>query len=500
MIELEKLLQLTAVLLAYGLLCWVCLHRHRPHVLVTDSAAHDSSNLLIAYASQSGTAVDIARQLAASTAEPVTLLPLNSVDAEVLAASSTVLFIVSTYGEGEPPDNGARFARRFLTGPQQDFSHIDFAVLALGDRGYHYFCGFGHALFRGLSQRGAVSLFPVVEHEPGDVEALKRWETQLHRAGIAIDSGRLAAGVHDVEVFKPWRLHARHQLNVGSPGGALMHLQLAPMAENSMPIWQAGDIVEFMPVYAPELYAVLARHWQLAAAVPIDQLASRQIPLDPAAWPEPTTMTFESWLATLPPLVAREYSIASLPGDGYLDLLVRQQCSDGGEFGLASGWLTAGAELGATIQLRFHPNSLFHAPMEDTPLILIGNGSGYAGLRAILRARQQAGLHKNALFFGERCPRADRIFDDEIRQWQESGHLQQLHRTFSRCPLNPAYVQDALRASESLQSWVDQGAVIMVCGSRHGMAEGVDVVLRQVLGDEQLNQLQAEERYRRDVY
>ncbi|MFX5510409.1 hypothetical protein ABTD49_21515, partial [Acinetobacter baumannii] len=76
----------------------------------------------------------------------------------------------------------------------------------------------------------------------------------------------------------------------------------------------------------------------------------------------------------LPPLPHREYSIASLPADGRLELLVRQTRHDDGRLGLASGWLTEHAPLGASVALRVRSNRAFHAPADDRPLLLIGNG------------------------------------------------------------------------------------------------------------------------------
>ena len=63
--------------------------------------------------------------------------------------------MVSTYGEGEPPDTGAAFLRRYLKKNDAALAHLQFGILALGDRDYRHFCGFGHALNHGLHHRGA---------------------------------------------------------------------------------------------------------------------------------------------------------------------------------------------------------------------------------------------------------------------------------------------------------------------------------------------------------
>lgn len=66
------------------------------------------------------------------------------------------------------------------------------------------------------------------------------------------------------------------------------------------------------------------------------------------------------------------------------------------------------------------------------PMVLIGNGTGIAGLRALLREAELAGVHGHWLLFGERHAAHDRLFADELQVWQASGHLQQLEWVFSR--------------------------------------------------------------------
>ena len=185
---------------------------------------------------------------------------------------------------------------------------------------------------------------------------------------------------------------------------------------------------------------------------------------------------------------------------GGLDLLVRQERHADG-LGIASGWLTAHAAIGATVDLRLLPNPSF-APLPDgRPCIYIGNGSGLAGLRSHLRARVHAGRRANWLLFGERESAYDRLCRNEIAQWQSLGFLERIDLVFSRDPPVRTYVQDRLRdAADDLRAWIDRGACVFVCGSLHGMSAGVDAALRDILGAEALDDLIAAGNYRRDVY
>ena len=110
----------------------------------------------------------------------------------------------------------------------------------------------------------------------------------------------------------------------------------------------------------------------------------------------------QALLDALIPLSVRQYSIASLQSDGDLQLIVRQEQHADGSLGICSGWLTEYLPLGAALTLRLRRNAGFHLPEDDVPLILIGNGTGLAGLRSLLRASIAAGRKRNWLLFGER--------------------------------------------------------------------------------------------------
>jgi sulfite reductase (NADPH) flavoprotein alpha-component len=132
---------------------------------------------------------------------------------------------------------------------------------------------------------------------------------------------------------------------------------------------------------------------------------------------------------------------------------------------------------------------------------LIGNGSGLAGLRGLLRARIGLGVRENWLLFGERNAAHDFLLRGELEGWRESGWLARLDLAFSRDQAERLYVQDVLRSQAStVREWVSRGAAIYVCGSLQGMAGGVHDALGEILGGELLEALGAEGRYRRDVY
>src|SRR5690606_1188964 len=171
-----------------------------------------------------------------------------------------------------------------------------------------------------------------------------------------------------------------------------------------------------------------------------------------------------------------------------------------GSLGLCSGWLTKHAAIGDSIDLRIRRNAGFHPPADGRPLLLVGNGTGLAGLRALLKARIAAGHHRNWLVFGERNAAVDAFHGGELEAWHAAGQLERLDRVWSRDGGACRYVQDRLReCAAGGRAGVEQGADIYVCGSLEGMTPGVHAALIDALGEDTLERLTEEGRYRRDV-
>lgn len=408
--------------------------------------------VLMAYASQTGSAERLALQSAAllqKAGVAVHVQSLEKLTPPLLGNYRRVLFVASSFGEGEPPDPARRFSR-LLHAAAEELAHLQYAVLALGDRNYLQFCGFGRTLDSRLRVLGARPLHPIIEVDNGDAGALARWSHALRElAGVGGGAAQdeLSAEVADGD-YTGWRLARRELLNPGSIGGELHEITLTTDGGAD---WRPGALLDVWPGH----YA--------------------------------------------PGQAARRYSVASLPRDGCVQLLVRQVKSEQG-MGLASGWLTAHAALGDEVRVRLVANPAFEMHDGAQPAIYIGNGSGMAGLRSHLRARAAGGLHRNWLVFGERQRECDGICAGEIEDLRQRGYLPELDLVYSR-DAGGEYVQDRLRAKAAqLRRWIADGAVIYVCGSLQGMAGGVDAALEEIIGRAALDELRETGRYRRDVY
>ena len=299
-------------------------------------AAAASEPILIAFASQTGTAERLAWQTAAALREAgcaVDVRPLGRLRPQQLADAGRALFVVSTFGEGEAPDSARGFARR-LRVDLPPLSTLRYGVLALGDREYdESYCGFGRELDHWLHHAGAQPLFDRIEVDAGDAGALRHWQ---HHIGQF--AGRTDLPDWNVPAYSRWRLTERTQLNPGSPGGPTFHLALAP-AEPGELTWQAGDIAEVGPRHDPASVAAWLARAGFDGTSEVDRdgapealssaLARAHLPGIEAVCGQ----TPQSLVESLKPLPHREYSIASLPADGTLQLLVRQRRRPDGALG-----------------------------------------------------------------------------------------------------------------------------------------------------------------------
>jgi sulfite reductase (NADPH) flavoprotein alpha-component len=462
----------------------------------------DAPAWLIGFASQSGFAEQLAWQTAGqlqAAGLPVKVQPLANVSEQDLQDSSNALFVVSTFGDGEAPDSARGFERKVL-GRAPSFDSLNYAVLGLGDRQYQHFCGFAHRLHTWLGEHGGKTLFAPVEVDGGDPYALRHWQQQL-----GLVTGQAPVNTWQAPSYDKWTLTRRELMNPDSSGSPVYLLGLTAPTTSS---WLAGDLVEILPRNCPWAIEHFLDGLGIdgRATVEFDglsqtleqALASRQLPENRAHL---VGLHAQALADALVPLAMREYSIASIAADGVLELIVRQELHADGSLGVGSGWLTEHAPVGSSISLRVRRNSGFHLPNEPVPMILLGNGTGLAGLRSLLKARIADGQQRHWLLFGERHREHDYLCRAELEEWLINGDLARLDLAFSRDQPEKIYVQDRLRESaDELKKWLADGAVIYICGSLQGMASGVDHVLNELLGIEEVDRLIEQGRYRRDVY
>lgn len=223
------------------------------------------------------------------------------------------------------------------------------------------------------------------------------------------------------------------------------------------------------------------------------------------------------FIATLGKLQPRLYSISSSqslhPTEVHLTVGVVRYEHQGKWFsGVASNFLGVRSEAGAEVRVYVQKSPRFRLPDADTPIIMVGPGTGIAPFRSFLEHRQAMGAKgKNWLLFGNQYRNFDSLYSDELDRWLASGLLSRLDTAFSRDTAQKIYVQDRMRehAAEMWQ-WLQAGAYFYVCGDAKRMALDVDKALQDVVAQEgkmslaeakaYVADLAKQKRYLKDVY
>lgn len=232
----------------------------------------------------------------------------------------------------------------------------------------------------------------------------------------------------------------------------------------------------------------------------------------------PAQLDADALIGLLRPLTPRLYSIASSQAEVETEVhitvgAVRFDIEGRARTGGASGFLADRVEEDGEIRVFIEHNDNFRLPANpETPVIMIGPGTGIAPFRAFMQQRAADGAEgKNWLFFGNPHFTDDFLYQVEWQRYVKEGVLTNIDLAWSRDQKEKVYVQDKLREQGAeLWRWINDGAHIYVCGDANRMAKDVEQALLEVIAefgamdtetaDEYLSELRVERRYQRDVY
>lgn len=232
----------------------------------------------------------------------------------------------------------------------------------------------------------------------------------------------------------------------------------------------------------------------------------------------PAQLDAEALIGLLRPLTPRLYSIASsqaeVESEVYVTVgVVRYEIEGRARAGGASSFLADRVEEDGEVRVFIEHNDNFRLPANpETPVIMIGPGTGIAPFRAFMQQRAADGAQgKNWLFFGNPHFTEDFLYQVEWQSYVKEGLLTRIDLAWSRDQQQKIYVQDKLREQGAeLWRWINDGAHIYVCGDANRMAKDVEHTLLEVIAeygamdaeaaDEFLSELRVERRYQRDVY
>ena len=232
----------------------------------------------------------------------------------------------------------------------------------------------------------------------------------------------------------------------------------------------------------------------------------------------PADLSAEQLVGLLRPLTPRLYSIASSQAENESEVhitvgVVRYDIDGRARSGGASGFLADRLEEDGDVRVFIEHNDNFRLPANpETPVIMIGPGTGIAPFRAFMQQRDADGAGgKNWLFFGNPHFTEDFLYQVEWQRYVKDGLLTRIDLAWSRDQQHKIYVQDKLREQGAeVWRWIQEGAHIYVCGDANRMAKDVENTLLELVAehggmdteqaDEFLSELRLERRYQRDVY
>ncbi len=476
----------------------------------------DSRALTILYGSQTGNGEGIAGALAKKATDsgfPTVLQNLASYRPANLKRESVVVLVVSTHGEGDPPDDAELFCEFLMSARAPKLAGLSYAVLALGDRAYVNFCQTGRELDARLQELGARRLMPIVECDLDYDEAAASWRNEIvgqlpewldltpvvpHLRAVESRTKYGKENPFAAEVLSNQKITGRHSTK------DVRHIELS--LEGSGLTYEPGDAVAVVGSNPPQLVAQFLDLIGAAADESL-QLDDDIVTLRDAltncleitapnpsflrAWfdvcgsPElgalledgrqealigflqeqqvvdvvrryPADIDPQRFVSMLRKLSPRSYSIASSPGanpdEVHLTVAaLRYQAFGSEHWGAVSTHIADRVGEGESLAIYIEPNSRFRLPADDTTdIIMIGPGTGVAPFRAFVEERAERGATgRNWLFFGDRNSSSDFLYQLEWQRHLASGALHRLDVAFSRDQDEKIYVQDRIRENSA---------------------------------------------------
>lgn len=500
----------------------------------------------IVYGTETGNSKKLAVQLQA-------LLKKNKIQAKVSDAfqysldkiekEEFLIVIMSTQGEGEPPQNAQKFYDN-LGNLSKDLSKIQYAVLGLGDSSYPFFCRAGEVVDQQLQRLQAKQVLPYQKADVNFQPVADEWFSQLlqviQNQGLSASEAAFPPKQATVsEGKKNYTGTIKHKVVLNDIGSnkETFHIEIASDEELD---YEPGDVVGFYPQNSAAEIAEIGKLLgipldasslegknikglskkslqQLSELFEIEIAEERADLMDVLEkYPQRKAVELSLLLERLHPVAPRLYSISSdkEAHDGELHITVtlnKFHAQEKAKKGFCSSFLED-YPAGENISFYIQKNPHFKLPAEDKDVIMIGPGTGIAPFRSFLAHRDVTGAEgRNWLFFGEQHFVSDFYYQTEIQTWLSTGVLTKLETAFSRDQKQKIYVQDRIRKQASeFAKWLANGAYLYVCGQKDPMSRDVENAIIEVLSEQNdwnkeeasafLETLEIEGRYLKDVY
>lgn len=375
-----------------------------------------NKDILVCYASHTGTAAHLAQQTALilqKTGRAVHVVSLGSITPEELTGYKQVLMIVSTCGEGEMPDEGKLFYEQLS---ESSTLPIPTHLLALGDKSYPHYCSAGIEMHKALLALGAA-----VESEATLVNGnpLSTWQAWLTQCtGTEVDSKSIAPISRELTLELKEKT-ALHSNKMDDASNQAFHIEFEITGDKDR--YKINELVAITPPNSDK---------------------------------------------------ERLYSIASssysTPGRLALTIAKHQFFLDGElTNGACSNFLIEELNLGEQLDVKIKLGGGMPLPEPNTPVILVATGAGIAPMMSQLNERQFfSHSGENWMIFGNRHYESDYYYRNKLEEFKQNNVITYLDTAFSRDSESKVYVQDILKKhNDRLTEWLlDKGANLYVCG------------------------------------
>ena len=505
---------------------------------------------------------------------PVQLSSLDDYKVRNLNKEEHLALIVSTHGEGEPPLMAEALHEYIVKNSKANLQKLNYSVLALGDRSYNRFCQTGIDFDKAFKKLGGKEILPIVKCDVDYEANATKWINEiLLKLDFSIETPDiLTQKEHNKQTtikysrLNPFYAEVLDKRKITGRGSdkEVWHVELS--LEGSGLEYEPGDTVGILTNNPPELvnqilnytgfspnttittkyddvtlYEALFHHYEitvlnkkliedygkLTANDDLKKLIQTNDALEEYLYGHdlldllqdyPGKITPYQLTAILRYLPPRLYSISSScetnPDEVHITVSkVDFEHKNRQHKGACSTYLSERIMENEKVPVYIEKNINFRLPKEDnTPIIMIGAGTGVAPYRAFLQELEGKGRRNNSwLFFGERTFTQDFLYQVEWQKYLQKGVLGKIDLAFSRDQKEKIYIQHKLKEKASeVYGWIQKGAHLYICGNRKKMFNDVQNTLLDIIktqggitsekAAEYLHTLRKEKRYQTDVY
>lgn len=515
-----------------------------------ETAVESNLNLTILYGTETGNTKELADKLASKAAFKninAKVVSLYDFNINKVGEEENLAILVSTHGEGDPPDMAEDF-HKFITGTRApELKNLSFAVLALGDKSYKYFCKTGEEIFQALKEKGAHSLTSLVKCDVDYERDADLWMNNLlvnltpsvETESKDLPQNKVLTSQNLCSKSNPFEATVLDKIKISGSDSdkEVYHIELD--LEESGITYEPGDAVGIFPknpksivekileltgfnpekrvdvnavevslkealLYHLEItvlsFDILQKYYQQTKNTNLEKLLNNDKALDeyfygrdvldlledfPYQW---NANKFIGILRVLPP---RLYSISSSQQRVGEELhitvsAVRYELKKRLREGACSVHLADHIEIGKKIAIYIDKNPSFKLPLNGANIIMVGTGTGVAPYRAFMQHRESLGIKGNAwLFFGDRTFNSDFLYQKEWQKLLATKVLDKMDVAFSRDQKDKVYIQHKLKEKKKeVYELLENGAHFYLCGDKKNMAKDVNATLLEIIQEQ----------------